>query len=155
MPSLQATEINDVLGHSFALLVPKCSYGVADQENIQSLKIAVNNILTMMGVSVKSIGNKLPADTVTGCILLGRVFFRSAHGSGLVPIISPSECSVLISLRCSCPVTCFGCGISNPSMKQGWCYQYSHTVSVPLTSFSYVEILWWLNSSIFCVCLNV
>lgn len=75
MPSLQATEINDVLGHSFALLVPKCSYGVADQENIQSLKIAVNNILTMMSVSVKTITNKLPADAVTACILLGRVFF--------------------------------------------------------------------------------
>lgn len=75
VPSLQATEINDVLGHGFAVLVPKCSYGVADQENIQSLKIAVNNILTMMGVSVKSITNKFPADTVTGCILLGREFF--------------------------------------------------------------------------------
>lgn len=75
VPSLQATEINDVLGHGFALLLPKRSYGVADQENIQSLKTAVKNILTMMGVSVKSITNKFPADTVTGCILLGRVFF--------------------------------------------------------------------------------
>lgn len=76
VPSLQAAEyVNDVLGHSFALLVPKCSCGVADQENIQSVKIAVNNILTMMGVSVKSITAKLPADTVTSCILLGRVFF--------------------------------------------------------------------------------
>lgn len=52
VPSLQATEINDVLGHNFALLVPKHTDGVADQENIQSLKIAVNNALTMMGVFV-------------------------------------------------------------------------------------------------------
>lgn len=75
VPGLQAIEINDVLGHSFALLVPECSCEVADQENIQSLKIAVNYILTMMSVSVKSITNKFPADTVTGCILLGEVFF--------------------------------------------------------------------------------
>lgn len=80
VPSLQATEINDVLGHSFALLVPKCSCGVADPENIQSLKIAVNNILTMMSVSVKSTTNKLPADTVTGCIFLGRGCFLEEPG---------------------------------------------------------------------------
>lgn len=75
VPSLQATEINDVLGHGFALVVGKCNCGVADWENHQSLKIAVSNRLAVMGISVKSVTNKFPADIVTGCILLGEGFF--------------------------------------------------------------------------------
>lgn len=63
----------------------------------------------MMGVSVKSITDKLPADAVTGCILLGRGFFGGACGSAPVPIssLSGGTISVLINLWCSCPVTCF------------------------------------------------
>lgn len=98
VPSLQATEINDVLGHSFALLVPKCSCGVADQENIQSLKIAVNHIVTMMGVSVEIITNKLPADTVTGCILLGRGFFFEEPMVQLQFPLAAQVCEGTISL---------------------------------------------------------
>lgn len=75
VPSLQATEINGVLGHGFALVVGKCNCGVADQENHQSLKIAVNNRLAVMGISVKSVTNKFPADIVTGCILPEEGFF--------------------------------------------------------------------------------